>query len=237
MTKGMKDLSCSVIVPCLNEVDNIEECVARIPRMGRFTEIIFVDGHSTDGTVEKIKELMRHRDDIRLLIQTGKGKGQAVRMGFQAASGDILMILDADLSVSPEELPRFFNSLAQGKADFANGSRLLYPMEKGAMGTLNFLGNKVFSLLFSWLLKQRIRDTLCGTKALFKRDFLKMKLGDDPWGDFQLLIWAAKTNLKIVDVPVRYKRRAAGISKMRPFKHGWEMFIVFLRGIRELRLC
>ena len=219
----------SVIVPARNEAGNIARIFASVPEMGGGTELIFVEGHSTDDTYETIKKAINanpHRPSI-LLRQEGKGKGDAIRLGFKHARGDILMILDADLTVTPEDLPRFYEALASGKAEFVNGVRLVYPMEKEAMRFLNLLGNKFFSLAFSWLLGQPIKDTLCGTKALWQTDYERIAanrsyFGDfDPFGDFDLLFGAAKLNLKIVEVPIRYRERAYGTTNISRWKHGW----------------
>ncbi|MEN8261815.1 MAG: methyltransferase domain-containing protein, partial [Pseudomonadota bacterium] len=202
--------SVTVVIPCRNERGNVRAAVERTPLMGRHTEILFVDGNSSDGTVEEIETVIREwgdKKDIRILHQVaagsddgaghGKmlklGKGDAVRKGFASATGDIVMVLDADLTVPPEELPMFYAALAEGAGRFINGSRLVYPMEKEAMRSLNKIGNKVFALLFSWVLAQRIKDTLCGTKALYKSDYANIAVnrhyfGDfDPFGDFDLL--------------------------------------------------
>jgi len=228
----IRDYSCSVVVPCRNEAGNIENIVNRVPRLGSSTEIIFVDGASSDGTVEKIEEqINKHKGDkdIKLIRQgSADGKADAVRKGFAAAEGEILMILDADLTVQPEDLPKFYNTLAEGKAEFANGTRLVYPLEKDSMRLLNIFGNKAFSMLLSWILKQRIKDTLCGTKVLFKRDYNRLLkerefIGAhlDPFGDFELLFGAAKLNLKISEVPVRYQERVYGSTKIKRFEHGF----------------
>ncbi len=262
-----RPLSCTVVIPCRNEVNNIEPTVARMPDLGTHTEILFVDGASTDGTVERIEQLQaRHRGqkDIKLLHQTARpstgartertdpnapvvmlklGKGDAVRKGFDAATGDVLMILDADLTVPPEDLPAFFAPLATGKADFTNGNRLLYPMEERAMKFVNYLGNKFFSVLFTWLLGQRIRDTLCANKALRKEDYQRIKAGRayfgefDPFGDFDLLFGAARLKLKIVDVPVRYRRRVAGVTKVRVLRHGVLLGGMSLIAFRKFKLA
>ena len=225
-----REYSCSVIVPCRNEAGNIADIVKRTPTLGTGTELIFVDGNSSDGTVERVQEEIarcRGPHTIRLIHQgEGRGKGDAVRKGFEAATGEVLMILDADITVDPEALPRFYNVIADGHGEFVNGSRLVYPMERQAMRVLNLLGNKVFSMIFTWLLEQRLRDTLCGTKALLKRDYEKIKTGRsyfgefDPFGDFDLLFGAAKLNLKIVEVPVRYRDRTYGETKIKRFRHG-----------------
>jgi glycosyltransferase involved in cell wall biosynthesis len=218
----------SVIVPARNEEGNIKKIFDEVPDMGGSTELIFVEGGSTDNTYDVVEKTMAdypHRL-CKLLRQTGKGKGDAVRLGFQNAAGDILMIYDADMTVPPEDLPRFYDVLACGKGEFANGVRLVYPMEEEAMRTLNFLGNKFFSLAFSWLLGQPIKDTLCGTKVLWKRDYERIAanrsyFGDfDPFGDFDLLFGAAKLNLKICEVPIRYRERTYGTTNISRWNHG-----------------
>jgi len=225
-----EDLSVSVIVPCRNERGNIEDVVTRVPKMGRETEIIFVDGNSTDGTPEEIERLIKQHPErsIRLVAQEdGVGKGDAVRKGFDAAKADVLVIQDADLTAPPEDLPKFFRALRDGKGEFINGSRLVYPMEKQAMRFLNHLGNKFFGTLFTWLLGQRFRDTLCGTKMIHRKDYEliaanRSYFGDfDPFGDFDLIFGAVKQNLKVVEVPVTYRARTYGTTNISRFKHGW----------------
>jgi glycosyltransferase involved in cell wall biosynthesis len=222
------ELTVSVIVPARNEAGNIKAIFERVPKMGRATELVFVEGHSQDDTYTTIeKEIAVHPSTPSLLLrQTGAGKADAVRLGFERASGEILMILDADLTVPPEDLPRFYEALISGKGEFINGVRLVYPMEEQAMRSLNFLGNKFFSLAFSWLLGQPIKDTLCGTKVLWKKDYQiiaanRSYFGDfDPFGDFDLLFGAAKQNLKIVDLPIRYRERTYGSTNISRWKHG-----------------
>jgi SAM-dependent methyltransferase len=218
----------SVVVPARNESGNIAAVFERTPEMGRGTELIFVEGHSTDDTLMAIEQqIARHPERCcQLLRQTGKGKGDAVRLGFNRAHGDVLMILDADLTVAPEDLPRFLDALRSGKGEFINGVRLVYPMQKQAMRFLNLLGNKFFSLAFSWLLGQSIKDTLCGTKVLWARDYQRIAeqrhyFGDfDPFGDFDLLFGAARLNLKIVDMPIRYRERTYGTTNIQRWRHG-----------------
>jgi glycosyltransferase involved in cell wall biosynthesis/SAM-dependent methyltransferase len=251
--------SVSVIVPCRNEEGNVDDAVERTPEMGRSTDILFVDGNSTDGTVEKIEEAIarnRGRRAIGLLHQTTRGagatgedparmlslgKGDAVRKGFAASNGDILMILDADLTVPPEDLPRFVEILEEGKARFVNGSRLVYPLEDESMRVVNLWGNKAFSLLFTWLLGQPIKDTLCGTKVLFREDYEKIAAGRayfgdfDPFGDFDLLFGAARLGLPIVDLPVHYARRTSGVSKVRVLSHGILLLRMSWIAFRKLK--
>ncbi|BCY16245.1 MAG: glycosyltransferase [Chloroflexi bacterium] len=219
----------SVVVPARNEAGNIVNILERVPDMGGGTEIVFVEGNSTDDTFETIKREVAARPEknCQILQQTGKGKGDAVRLGYREAKGDIFMILDADLTVPPEDLPRFYDAITQGKGDFINGVRLVYPMEKQAMRFFNLLGNKFFSLAFSWLLGQPVKDSLCGTKVLRRSDYdLIARNRDyfgnfDPFGDFDLLFGAAKQTLKIVDLPIRYRERTYGTTNIQRWSHGW----------------
>jgi SAM-dependent methyltransferase len=220
--------SVSVVIAARNEAGNIKSIFERVPKMGSKTEIVFVEGHSRDNTFEAIeKEMPLHPSTPSLLFrQPGIGKADAIRLGFEKSSCDILMILDADLTVPPEDLPRFYEAIASGKGEFINGVRLVYPMEKEAMRTLNFIGNKLFSLAFSWMLGQPIKDTLCGTKVMWRKDYEEIAanrsyFGDfDPFGDFDLIFGAAKLNLKIVDLPIRYRERTYGTTNISRWKHG-----------------
>jgi SAM-dependent methyltransferase len=238
--------SVSVICPTRNEKGNIREAVLRTPLMGSRTELIFVDGNSTDGTVEEIEAVMREYKgplELKLVLQgTGKGKGDAVRKGFAAAQCDVLMILDSDLTVPPEDLPKFYRALVTGKGQFINGVRLVYPMEGEAMRFLNLLGNKFFSAALSWVLEQPIKDSLCGTKVLYRRDYDRIAanrafFGEfDPFGDFDLLFGAARINLQIVDLPVRYRARIYGETKIDRFSHGWLLLKMTAFGFKKLRM-
>jgi hypothetical protein len=230
--KREQELTVSVVVPCRNEVGNIRHAVERIPQMGRHTEILFCDDKSTDGTPEEVTRIqaLYPDKDIRLLHGPGICKAENVWTGFRAARGDVLMILDADLTVMPEELPMFLGALATSRGDFINGSRLVYPMPGLAMKSANLLGNKFFGLLFSFLLDQRLKDTLCGTKVLWRSDWLRMQphLGSwgiqDRWGDYELLFGAHKLHLEIVEVPVHYQERIHGVTKMtKVLANGWRM--------------
>jgi len=232
-----------VIVPARNESGNIEDIIERMPMMGSRTELIFVEGNSTDDTYESIERALTapDRDYVSLLQQPGVGKGDAVRHGYAHATGDVLMILDADMTVAPEELPRFYRAIADGSGEFINGVRLVYPMESQAMRTLNYMGNKFFSLTFSWILRQPIKDTLCGTKVLTRTSYDEIAanrsyFGDfDPFGDFDLLFGAAKSNLKIVDLPIRYRDRTYGDTNISRWRHGVLLLRMAAFSARKLR--
>ena len=230
--KPPEKVTCSVIVPCRNEKGNIEEAVLQTPNMGENTEIIFVEGHSQDGTLEECERIKKKypQKDIAVLVQDGKGKYDAVKKGFSHAKNDVLMILDADLTVPPEDLPKFFDAIVSGRGEFINGTRLVYQMEDQAMRFLNLLGNKFFSRAFTYILEQRIRDTLCGTKVLWREDYLKIAEGRkyfgefDPFGDFDLLFGASKLNMKIVEIPIKYRERTYGTTQISRFRHGLILF-------------
>ncbi|MBP9854111.1 MAG: glycosyltransferase [Candidatus Omnitrophica bacterium] len=223
-----KDFSVTILIPCRNEKGNIEQAITRTPKFGTEQEFIFVEGWSKDGTYEEVERIIKKfpEKNIKLFKQSGKGKGDAVRFGFNAAANEVLMILDADLTVSPEDLPKFYEAIRSNKGEFINGSRLVYPMEDEAMRFLNLVANKLFGIFFSWLLKQRFKDTLCGTKVMFKHHYTKLAanrhyFGDfDPFGDFDLIFGAVKLNLKAIELPIRYKNRLYGTTQIQRFRHG-----------------
>ncbi len=220
--------SATVVVPARNERGNIEAAVLRTPRFCDDVEFIFIEGHSRDGTYEEMERVKTaHPDlDIKLMRQPGKGKADAVFTAFDVARGDVLMILDADLTMPPEQLPKFWDAIRAGRGEFINGSRLVYPMEDDAMRLLNLGANKAFSVIFSWLLNQRYTDTLCGTKVLRRADYARLRQGRayfgdfDPFGDFDLIFGAAKLNLKVVEIPIRYASRVYGETQISRFRHG-----------------
>jgi SAM-dependent methyltransferase len=234
----------SVVIPARNEAGNIEDAVRRLPRLGRQTEIIFVEGNSTDHTWSEIERVKAQYSDlaIKTMRQTGKGKGNAVREAFDEASGEVLMILDADLTVPPEELEKFYDVLISGRADFANGVRLVYPMEDKAMQFFNLCANKFFGIAFSWALGQPLKDTLCGTKVLFKDDYARIAanrahFGDfDPFGDFDLIFGANHLHLKIGDVPIRYRERTYGETNIQRWRHGMLLLRMLLLAITKIKL-
>ncbi|MFH1744871.1 MAG: bifunctional class I SAM-dependent methyltransferase/glycosyltransferase family 2 protein [bacterium] len=239
------DYAVSVIIPARNEKGNIEDAIKRLPSMGSNTEIIFVEGNSTDNTLEEIKrvtEKYKNKRDIKYFVQEGKGKYDAVKKGFANAQGEILMILDADLTVVPEVLPKFYDIMRNHQAEYLQGTRLIYPMEGEAMQFLNYLANKFFGLSFSWLLGQYMTDTLCGTKVLFKKDYEKIAAGRkffgdfDPFGDFDLIFGANKLNLKIAELPIHYKERKYGSTNISRFKHGLILFKMLWVGIKKFKL-
>ena len=241
-----RPLTCSVIVPCRNEAGNIDELVRRVPDLGTHTQLVFIDGASTDGTIERIEENIRNHPERDIILlhqkQMKGGKGSAVFQAFDEAQGDVIMILDADMTVAPEDLPRFFLALAEGHAQFANGARMTYPMEEQAMQPANILGNRGFALLFSWLLDTRITDTLCGTKVLFRSDWARVRDarplfgGYDPFGDFDLLFAARYAGLTIVDVPVYYHARTSGETKIHRWRDGVYLLGACLGALRIFKL-
>lgn len=234
--------SVSVVVPVRNERGHLEEILDRLPAFDGRAEFIFVEGGSTDGTAEALERLLaaRGRDDVRMLRQPGTGKGDAVRTGFAVARHEVLLILDGDLSVPPESLPRFVEVLAAGRGEFVNGVRLVYPMQRRAMRFMNLLSNAAFASLFSWVLEQRVKDTLCGTKALRRVDYERLvadreRFGDDPFGDFDLLFGAAWLNLRIVDLPVRYAARTYGETNIHRWRHGAILLRMLAKACRRFK--
>ncbi len=236
--------SATVVIPCSNEHGNIAAAIERMPRFCADIEIIFVEGHSADHTyeeAERVREVYRGQWDIKVMRQDGVGKADAVFKGFDAARGEVLMILDADLTVPPEDLGKFFDAIASGQGEYVQGSRLVYPIEQDAMRFLNLLANWCFSVVFSWLLNQRITDTLCGTKVLRRADYATLKanrhyFGDfDPFGDFDLIFGAAKMNLKTLEIPIRYAARRYGETQILRFRHGLMLLRMVLFAYRRLK--
>ncbi|MDQ3190542.1 MAG: glycosyltransferase [Bacteroidota bacterium] len=238
-----KDYSVSILVPARNERGNIENAILRTPKFGKSQEFIFVEGHSSDGTYEEMLRVKEKFNDKNIVAfkQSGKGKGNAVRDGFDVATGEVLMILDADLTMPPEDLVKYYDALLKNKGEFINGCRLIYPMESEAMRFLNLIANKFFGLFFSYILGQKLKDTLCGTKVLFKKDYIKIienrsYFGDfDPFGDFDLLFGAAKLNLKIIEVPIRYKDRQYGSTQISRFSHGWLLIKMSIFAAKKIK--
>lgn len=236
--------SLSIIVAARNEAGTIQRIIDELPTLGSFTELIFIEGNSTDDTQAVIKRCVEsYQGDKRLSwgVQDGKGKGDAVRKGFAMATGDILMIYDADMTVPPNEIERFYEAIASGTGEFINGSRLVYPMEKESMRLLNYIANKIFGTTFSWILDERLKDTLCGTKVLWRNDYADIERGRsffgdfDPFGDFDLLFGAAKLNKKIIDLPVHYKERTYGSTNISRFRHGWLLIKMVAFSLRKIK--
>lgn len=227
--------TASVIIPCHDEEDNIQECVARVPAMGPSTEVLVVDDGSRDATVQRVQALLSRFPHVRLISYAPRrGKAHAVREGFRQARGDIVMILDADMAVPPEELTGFYLALAEDRAEFVNGTRMVYPQEVGAFTLWRLVGNKIFGIIFSLLIGQRCTDTLCGTKALYREDLRFIELSGKGWGDFDLLFGVAARKLKMLELPVHYRERKAGKSKMRFFSDGFKLTMLCVRAARRL---
>lgn len=242
-TAILEEHTVSIIVPARNESGNIHQIFTRTPELGKGSELIFIEGHSTDDTYSTIQKEMEFfpKRRCKLLKQNGIGKGDAVRLGFENASGEVLMILDADLTVPPEDLTQFYQTIKTRKGEFVNGVRLVYPRQKKAMRFFNLVGNKMFCYAFSWLLGQPIKDTLCGTKVLYKNDYLRIKanrfyFGDfDPFGDFDLIFGAAKLNMKLVDLPIHYQERVYGKTNIQRWKHGWLLLKMVLFAAHRIK--
>jgi ubiquinone/menaquinone biosynthesis C-methylase UbiE len=239
----VKSATVSVVIPARNEAGNIENAIQRVPPIGDGVELVFVEGNSTDDTWDIITNMKEKYPDknIVALRQDGKGKGDAVRKGFDVAAGDILMILDADLTVPPEALPQFYEDMISGRAEFVNGVRLVYPQENKAMRFCNLVANKFFSLAFSWLLGRSIKDTLCGTKVLWKRDYQRIAadrkyFGDfDPFGDYDLIFGASKQNLMIRDLPIRYRERVYGDTNINRWRDGLLLLRMVVFAAKRIR--
>jgi len=235
--------SVSIVVAARNEEGNIDNIIRRIPKMGPADELIFVEGNSTDNTWAKILDSAKKSKKMKIVTaqQDGKGKGDAVRKGFSLAKKEILMILDADLTVPPEDLPKFYEAIVSGKGEFINGSRLVYPMEERAMRFLNMIGNKFFALAFSFILGQRFKDTLCGTKVLTRDNYERLArnrsyFGDfDPFGDFDLIFGAARMGLKIVEVPIVYRERVYGTTNISRWSHGLLLLRMVVFAARKFK--
>jgi len=239
-----RKFSVSIVIPCRNERGNIESAILRMPKFAAAQEILFVEGNSSDGTFEeceRVRDAYKDNWDIKVLKQDGKGKGDAVRKGFAAATGDVLMILDADLTMPPEALPKYHAVIETGKAEFVNGTRLIYPMENEAMRPLNLIANRCFAYLFSYLVNTRLTDTLCGTKVLLRKDYETLArerayFGNfDPFWDFDLIFGAAKQNLKIVETPIHYKARTFGETQISRFRDGWLLLKMVWFAYRKLK--
>jgi SAM-dependent methyltransferase len=235
--------SCSIIVPCRNECGNVEPVVRRLPSFCEKLEVIFIEGHSRDGTWNEILRVQAAYPqlDIKAMQQTGEGKGDAVHAAFATARGEVLMILDADLTVPPEDLPKFYDAISVGGGEFINGTRMIYPMEGQAMRFLNYVANRIFAWLFTYLLNQPISDTLCGTKVVSKSHY-KLILNNrsffgnfDPFGDFDLIFGASKLNLKFMEIPVRYTDRTYGSTQISRFTHGFILLRMVIYAFRKLK--
>lgn len=229
--------SCSIIIPCFNEEGNIEETIRQAPKIGKLTEIIVIDDCSTDGSKKRAETLRKKYKNLRVISRkVNGGKGPAVKTGIDAAHGDIIIVWDADRTVPARELHFFYDALAGSKGTFANGTRMVYLMEKQAMSPAHIIGNTLFAHVFGLILGKDITDTLCGTKALWRRDAKKIEMGKERWGDFDLLLGAARLDLKFVEVPVHYKARVADKSKMQTFRYGSIVGKMALESLLEFRI-
>ncbi|MCI5207545.1 MAG: glycosyltransferase family 2 protein [Candidatus Electrothrix sp. ATG2] len=238
--------SLSIIIPARNEAGNIQDAIQRIPIIpGADVEIIFVEGNSTDDTWQRIQKILEDPPKsfkIKAHKQPGKGKNDAVRVGFDNAAADLVTILDADLTMPPEMLPRFYEAYCQGLGDFVNGSRLVYPMENEAMRPLNRMGNLFFCKILSFVLGISVSDSLCGTKFYALDDYKRFvswrdRFGDfDPFGDFEMLFASSELALGVIDLPVRYRARTYGETNISRFRNGFELIRMTLIGFFRILL-
>ncbi len=231
LPQARREYSVSIVIPCHNERDNVDQCVRSVPALGLRTEAIFVDDGSTDGTAEAVRPDLNTAIDVRVVSYSpNRGKGHAVRTGFDAARGDIVVVVDADLTVDPAELQPLYEAFATGRGEFVNATRFVYPMDERAMKWSNYMGNRLFTILVSTIMERRVSDTLCGTKAMFRSDYVHMTMGRDPWGDYDLLFGAAQLRLTVRELPVHYRERTTGRSKMKAFAHGLSLVRMCWRG-------
>ena len=234
--EARRDYSVSIVVPCYNERGNIERCIREVRRIGARTELLFVDDGSKDDTAGAVDPALNRDIEVRVIRYTpNRGKGHAVKTGFNAATGDIVMILDADLTTMPEELAPVYEAFAAGHAEFVNCTRFIYPMEGRAMKWANYVGNKLFNILVSLVMESRVSDTLCGTKAMFRGNYISMEMGRDPWGDYDFLFGAAQQRLVIRELPVHYRQRLAGFSKMNSIKHTLNLLRMCWHGFFQVK--
>lgn len=234
-----REYSVSVIIPCHNERENVAACARSVRRLGAGTEVIFVDDGSSDGTAEAVRAAAGVAGDVPVRLVSyspRRGKGQAVVAGIASATGDICVIVDADLSTHPDELEPLYEAFATGRAEFVNGTRFVYPMEGRAMRWANYMGNRAFTILVSTIMERRVSDTLCGTKAFFRRDYAHFTMGRDPWGDYDLLFGAAQMRLVLRELPVHYRERAAGQSKMKALRHTLNLLKMCAVGFRQIKI-
>ncbi len=229
-------MKASIIIPAFNEEKSIEECVQLALREIPKAEIIIVNDGSTDNTEKIAKKIAKKNKRVQLVsFKKNNGKGFAVREGIKKSNGKFIAILDADCSVKPKEIKKFFKELEKEKKRIIIGNRFFKKMEKNAMPSLHILGNRFFALLFSIALRQKIHDTLCGTKAFANESAKKMHLEENSWPDFELLFKAKKIGLEIIEVPVTYHARKHGESKMKTFKDSigllWQFTALLLKHL------
>lgn len=238
----------SVVIPARNEEENLVTIIDEIQKMEDIPlEIIFVEGHSQDKTWDVIQNnLTKYKDkpllDVKGFQQTGVGKNDAVKLGFENCTGEVITILDADKTVDPAELYKFYTAYRDGKGDFINGCRLVYPMETEAMRFLNLLGNAFFAKTVGHVSSLNISDSLCGTKMMAKKDHDRLiewrkDFGDiDPFGDFDLLLFAGVVGLGSVDISIRYRSRTYGSTQISRFIHGFKLLQIVVYSFFKVKI-
>ncbi len=214
----------SVVIPTLNEAENLPHVLPRIPESVH--EVLIVDGHSTDNTVGTARKL---RPGVRILQQTGRGKGDALRCGFQAATGDIVVMLDADGSTDPAEIPVFVRALTNG-ADFAKGSRFMAGGGTTDMEFYRRFGNWVFVVLVRILFGARYSDLCYGYNAFWVHVLPSIKLDCDGFEiETKMNVQVLREGFRVVEVPSFEAPRVNGESRLRTFPDGWRVLMTIFK--------
>jgi len=214
----MYGVAVSVVIPALNEAENLVHVLPRIPK--NVHEVILVDGFSTDETVQVAQELL---PNLRVVYQEGPGKGAALRTGFSAATGDIIVMLDADGSTNPAEIPAFVGALQAG-ADFAKGSRFLQGGGTADMPFYRRWGNKAFVMLVRLFFGGSYTDLCYGYNAFWRDVLPYLSLNGNGFEiETMMNVRALRVGLKISEVPSFEAERVHGVGRLKTIPDGWRV--------------